>query len=53
MKQEPCAHELCKCDVEGKRFCSHYCEEQATESVPVSSIEECLCGHPACSGEED
>jgi hypothetical protein len=38
-----CAHELCKCLVTDKKYCSQFCED----SKNVTALE-CDCKHPAC-----
>lgn len=38
-----CAHDLCKCLVTDKKYCSTFCED----SKDVTALE-CDCKHPAC-----
>ncbi|HSF18594.1 MAG TPA: hypothetical protein VLK65_23900 [Vicinamibacteria bacterium] len=48
-----CGHELCRCNVDGKEFCSSYCKEAAARQMAAVSDDICFCGHSSCWADEE
>ncbi len=53
MSYDRCGHDPCQCNVEGKEYCSEYCEQRSAPGLSTQEPYECRCGHPACMSEAE